>query len=404
MDRTEIEAYVPATITPATQVRGRSNTIVNVVARLKPDVSLRAGPQRDGSHPGAHRQTILQHPQLQPAWNCEWFPCRNGWWERTPGFADPAGCRDFRPPDRLRQYRRAPAGASFQPAPRGSHSSRGRRWTPPHDHAVSDRGTRCSRSPAGPPDCLCSLGHRPADRFGPKAVPRLEGVAIDGRVLAFTVLISLVSGVLFGLGPAISLARANLHGELKEGGKATSGALRVRLRSMLVAGELASALVLLIGAGLMVKSLWRMNARPPGFHPESILVMKISLTGPAYRARPQQIAYFEEALSRLERTPGVVAAGTVFSPMRGVVQLEGAPLSPANLAQRGIYYSTSPGYFSAMGMRLLQGRWMTDNEPSEVMMVNETFVRRILGGASPLGKNIHIVFPQRPPTPQSSAS
>src|SRR5262249_25069950 len=126
--------------------------------------------------------------------------------------------------------------------------------------------------------------------FGPQAVPRLEGVAIDGRVLAFTVLISLASGLLFSLGPAISLARANLPRELK-GGKPTSGALRLRLRSVLVAGELAFALVLIIGAGLMVKSLWRMNARPPGFHPESILVMKISLTGPAYRTRPQQIAY-----------------------------------------------------------------------------------------------------------------
>jgi len=98
-----------------------------------------------------------------------------------------------------------------------------------------------------------------------------------------------------------------------------------------VAGELAAALVLITGAGLMVKSLWRMNARPPGFNPESILVMKASLTGPAYRDRPAQIAYFEEALNRFERIPGVVAAGAVFSPMRGVIQLEGAPFPPPNL-------------------------------------------------------------------------
>ncbi len=234
--------------------------------------------------------------------------------------------------------------------------------------------------------------------FGPKAVPRLEGVAIDGRVLAFTVLISLVSGLLFALGPAISLARTNLHSELKGAGKATSGALRLRPRSLLVAGELAVALVLIIGASLMVKSLWRMNARPAGFNPESILVMKVSLSGPAYRARPQQIAYFQEALSRLERTPGVVAAGTVFSPVRGVIQIEGAPPSLADLAHRGTYYSTSPGYFKAMGMRLIQGRWMTDDEPSEVMMVNETFVRSILGGADPLGKSIHLAVPPRPPS------
>ena len=86
--------------------------------------------------------------------------------------------------------------------------------------------------------------------------------------------------------------------------------------------------------------------------------------------------------------------------MRGVIQLEGAPpLTPDQFGVlRGVYYSTSSRYFRVMGMRLLQGRWMTDNEPSEVMMVNETFVRRILGGASPLGKIIRVQFPQRPPT------
>ena len=110
---------------------------------------------------------------------------------------------------------------------------------------------------------------------------------------------------------------------------------------MLVAGELSVALVLIIGAGLMVKSLWRMNARPAGFHPESILVMKISLAGPAYRARPQQIAYFEEALRRLQRTPGVVAAGSVFSPIRGVVQLEGSPPVPL-VSAIGLYRLSWP--------------------------------------------------------------
>ena len=400
LDRTEVEAYVPSDKTPATQVRGRSNTIVDVVARLKPGVSLR---QARGEMEAIQARIVKQYSNILNFSHLELrvVPVQ----ERLVGNARPAllillgavtfvlliACANIaglllaRASSRRREVAiRAAIGAG--------------RLRMIAQFLTEGLVLALAGGAAGLLVARCAIALLTG--FGPKAVPRLEGVVIDGRVLAFTVLISIVSGVLFGLGPAISIAGANLHNEIKEGGKATSSALRVRLRGMLVAGELAAALVLLIGAGLMVKSLWRMNAHPQGFHPESILVMKASLTGPAYRDRPRQIAYFEEALNRLERTPGVVAAGTVFSPMRGVIQLEGAPFPPPNLvgAQRGIYYSVSSGYFRVMGVRLLQGRWMTDNEPSEVMMVNETFVRRILGGASPLGKSIHLQFPQRPPT------
>ena len=400
LDRTEVEAYVPSDKTPATQVRGRSNTIVDVVARLKPGVSLR---QARGEMEAIQARIVKQYSNILNFSHLELrvVPVQ----ERLVGNARPAllillgavtfvlliACANIaglllaRASSRRREVAiRAAIGAG--------------RLRMIAQFLTEGLVLALAGGAAGLLVARCAIALLTG--FGPKAVPRLEGVVIDGRVLAFTVLISIVSGVLFGLGPAISIAGANLHNEIKEGGKATSSALRVRLRGMLVAGELAAALVLLIGAGLMVKSLWRMNAHPQGFHPESILVMKASLTGPAYRDQPRQIAYFEEALNRLERTPGVVAAGTVFSPMRGVIQLEGAPFPPPNLvgAQRGIYYSVSSGYFRVMGVRLLQGRWMTDNEPSEVMMVNETFVRRILGGASPLGKSIHLQFPQRPPT------
>jgi putative ABC transport system permease protein len=103
-------------------------------------------------------------------------------------------------------------------------------------------------------------------------------------------------------------------------------------------------------------------------------------------------------LNRLERTPGAVAAGTVYSPVRGVAQIEGAPPAPPDQAPQAIFYSTSAGYFSAMGIRLLAGRWMTDNEPSEVILVNQSFVSLVLGGANPLGKRIHIPRQQPPPS------
>jgi predicted permease len=400
IDPTGIEAYVPTGVSPANQVRGRSNVIVNVVARLKPGVSLQ---QARGEMEAIQARIVKQYSNILNFAHLELrvIPMQ----ERLVGNARPAllillgavtfvlliACANIaglllaRASTRRREVAiRAAVGAG-----------RLRMIA-----QLRTEGLVLALAGGAAGLLVARWAIALLTGFGPKAVPRLEGVAIDGRVLAFTALISIVSGLLFGLGPAISLARANLHSELKEGGKTTSGALRLRLRGILVAGELAAAMVLVIGAGLMVKSLWRMNAHPPGFNPESILVMKASLTGPAYRARPQQIAYFEEALNRLQRTPGVVAAGTVFSPMRGVIQIEGAPPPAPDLAgaHRGIYYSVSSGYFRVMGMRLLQGRWMTDNEPSEVMMVNETFVRKVLGGDSPLGKSIHIQFPQRPPT------
>jgi len=400
IDLDAIEAYVPAgNLAPTTEVRGRNNhVIVNVVARLKPRISLQqARSELEAIHARIAKQNENQINRGQVELRVVPVQEKLVGNARTAllillvavtfvlliACANIAGLLLARASTRRREVAiRAAVGA-------GRLRMIAQFLT---------EGLVLALAGGAVGLLLARWAIALLTGFGPQAVPRLEGVTIDGRVLAFTLLVSLVSGLLFGLGPAISLARANLHAELKGAGKSTSGALRLRFRSLLVAGELAVALVLIVGAGLMVKSLWRMNARPPGFNPESILVMKISLAGPAYRARPQQIAYFEEALSRLERTPGVVAAGTIFSPIRGMIQLEGAPPSPADLAHRGIYYSTSPGFFKAMGMRLIQGRWMTNNEPSQVMMVNEAFVSSILGGADPLGKSIHLVLPQRPPS------
>jgi len=114
----------------------------------------------------------------------------------------------------------------------------------------------------------------------PHAVPRLAEARIDVWVLAFALAVSLVAGVLFGAGPAIALSRTNLHDALKAGARTSAGSSGLRVRRLLVAGELALAIVLLTGAGLLLKSFWRMNARPPGFAPESVLLMKIRLAGP----------------------------------------------------------------------------------------------------------------------------
>jgi predicted permease len=239
-------------------------------------------------------------------------------------------------------------------------------------------------------------------KAGSHAVPRLGEVTIDLRVLGFTVLVSVATGVLFGLGPAISLSRTNLAHVLKEGGRTVSAsAARLSVRRLLMAGELAVALVLLVGAGLMIRSFWRISAHPAGFTPESIVTMKVGLSGPAYRGQERQAAYFDRVLDRLAAVPGVASGGITNVPVRGIVRVEGMQF-PADERPLTTYHSVSTGYFRAMGMRLVAGRWLTDREPAPVVMINESFARAVFGTADPLGRRMMV--PGASPTQELSAT
>jgi putative ABC transport system permease protein len=228
-------------------------------------------------------------------------------------------------------------------------------------------------------------------RFGPADVPRLREVAINGWVLGFTLVASLLTGFVFGIGPALSSSKANLDDVLKQSSRTSPGAASRRMRGLLVAGELALALVLLTGAGLMVKSFWRMNARIPGFDPASTLMMKLALSGPRYRAPDAGVAYMQELLQRLDRAPGLAAAGISGARPRGIVNLDGAPPFPPGQGTLASFHVVSAGYLHAIGMRLIQGRWMTDNEPADVVMVNQSLARRVFGNEDPVGKRIRVM-------------
>jgi putative ABC transport system permease protein len=238
-------------------------------------------------------------------------------------------------------------------------------------------------------------------RLGAHAVPRLAEAAIDPAVLGFTFLLSTATGILFGLGPVISLSRASLAYVLKEGAATVSpGASRIAVRRFLMAGELAVTLVLLVSAGLMLRSFWVMNAHPPGFAPEKILTAKVALSGPSYHDREAQLAYFERLLDRV-RAAGVIAAGVTNVPVRGIVIAEGIQF-PEQQRPRTTYHSVSTGYFPAMGMRLVAGRWLSDREPSPVVLINESFARAVYGNADPLGHRIQA--PSANPTQESLAT
>lgn len=224
-------------------------------------------------------------------------------------------------------------------------------------------------------------------RIGPAEVPRLSGARIDALVLVGTLALSLFTGLLFGMAPAISYSQG-LNESLKESVRSVSaGASARRLRAFLAAGELALALVLLTGAGLMVKSIWRMNARPAGFDPEHTLVMKVSLSGDRYRTLPQKVVYFRTMLERLRGVPGVEAAGVGTGGFMGPMSVDEIPSEPdAPLPVVNIHVA-SEGYLRAIGLRLINGRWITDEEAAPVAVVNQSFVRRVARGQDPIGKH-----------------
>ena len=189
-------------------------------------------------------------------------------------------------------------------------------------------------------------------RISPNAVPRLEETTIDGWVLAFTFAISAGAGVIFGVGPAISMWRGNLHGALKESARTSASPSGLRARRLLVAGEFSLAIVLLTGAALMLKSFWLMNAHPPGFSPESVLSLKVRAR---YKTKEAQAAFLKELVQRLESTPQIEAAGLSMW-----VAYSGAPGFPNDSSPDQTHTVrlnfVSQGFLKAMSTTLVKKR------------------------------------------------
>jgi predicted permease len=225
----------------------------------------------------------------------------------------------------------------------------------------------------------------------PQAVPRAGEIALDGRATAFGLALSILTALVFGLGPALSIWRTNLVDAMVEGGRAVSTfSGRGRLRSVLVASELALAVVLLTGGGLLLRSFWKMNAHPPEFRPDAILIMKVPLSGPAYAAPQARYAYIEMLLRRVEALPGVQAVGvTPHNALRTSLTLQRAPRREGPPPPTPLN-ATSAGYAQAMGLRVVRGRWITDAEPTPVVVINESLARREFGDQDPVGRLIFV--------------
>jgi putative ABC transport system permease protein len=227
----------------------------------------------------------------------------------------------------------------------------------------------------------------------PHALPRLAQTRLDLPIFLLTGALSCLTGILFGLPPAVLLWHDNLEDTLKDGMKTSTGSVgHLRTREVLVAIELALSVVLLTGAGLMIQDFRRMTAAPPGFDPSSILKLSVSLAGAQYGTWPAQQAFIHTLLSRLQAFPGVEAAGIDSYALHTNVQVDGLAQGSAASSLVGIR-AVSTGYLRAIGVPLLAqygaGRWPTDRQMLDEVLVNESFARSLsLRGESVVGRHL----------------
>ncbi len=222
-------------------------------------------------------------------------------------------------------------------------------------------------------------------------------IELDGRVLLFTLLLAVTTGVLFGLAPAISASRGNVNAALKDGGRGFEGGSGGRFRKILVGAEIAIAFVLLIGAGLLMRSFVKLRAVDPGFDSRNVMTMLVSLAGrPEYVGQSRE-ALYRTILERVRAVPGVRSASmTNHLPLAGdtwgtFIAVEGRPAPAPGNEETTIFRYTRPEYFTTMRVPIVEGRDFTDHDDANappVVIVNQAIARHFFPGEDPLGKRI----------------
>jgi predicted permease len=250
--------------------------------------------------------------------------------------------------------------------------------------------------------CLAGWGTQAAIRLLPETLPRAEDVGLDGHVLVFTLAISILAGVVFGLVPALKMSRSGLQQILKEGGRGASAA-RQRAQSVFVICEMALALVLLTCAGLMIRTLARLWSVNPGFNPQNVLVFDVALAPSLGANAATARSAIRELSQTLRAIPGVQAASVTGSavPLSGSdnelsfwIDGQSKPASKSEMNQ-ALTYFIEPGYLNAMQIPLLRGRFIAaadDEHSSHVIVIDENFARKYFPGQDPIGRRIHLAI------------
>ncbi|MFL6276642.1 MAG: ABC transporter permease [Blastocatellia bacterium] len=233
--------------------------------------------------------------------------------------------------------------------------------------------------------------------LGPSQLPRLQAVKMDWQILGFTLAVTLLTGLLFGLVPAWQGAKLNLNELLKEGGRGgTGGARQRRLRNVLVAAEVALALILMVGAGLLLRSFVKLQQIDPGFNPEGVLTMKLTLPLARYPKSEPTVAFYKSLIERVAALPGVEGVGASSDlPWSGYDEnagfdIEGKTFPPEQGPEARFHFVT-PEYFHTVGVPLVAGRWFDANDVRGkpiVILINESMAQRYWPGEAAVGKRI----------------
>jgi len=246
---------------------------------------------------------------------------------------------------------------------------------------------------------LAYAGVRLVAWWHPASVPRVAGVTLDLSVLLFTAAIAIATSIVFSLAPALRAVHVDLTESLKDGAQgASSGGARQRFRSALVVVEMALAVVLLVGAGLMPRSLWSLQRVQLGFDPSRVLTMRLSLPAASYQTSEQVVAFYDRLLDNVRGLPGVVSAGAVRSlPLGSTIgdfglRVEGYTPAPGTGA-KGDWQIATPGYLESIGERIVRGRPIASDDKSDTMLVgliNEEMARLYWNGRDPIGGRMMI--------------
>jgi predicted permease len=259
---------------------------------------------------------------------------------------------------------------------------------------------------------ICLVSVRCIHIWGTKSIPRLQDVGIDGRVFFFTLLLSLFSGILFGLVPALRVSRVDLILTLKDGSRGSAGTSAIwgrgnSLRRLLVVSELALSVVLLVSAGLLIRSFVRLRDVSPGFNPRGVLTFDLTMSGRKYNDKQTILNTYRQLWERLEHTPGAIAAGGITSlPLSSAyawtpITVEGRTPLPGERFLNADERLVGGHYFEAMEIPLRRGRLFNDQDDTTKpigVIVDEYMAAQLWPGQDPIGKRIHIVeLPSKDP-------